>query len=197
MFVGQSRTSHTLYPSLNRSTSRSTSARLQFCYAWRASKQPRALESITVRVEGDTYLEIQIQGDTRRIPVRTQHEYLGTAVTYQRRLDQNVAKRMQSGQMRYQDIRRTLNGRQALSIPQRTSLWRTCIYTSLMYSVPAVGLTHKGNQKLYVQTTKHLRALSKQPAHLSHIPNKDIWDTSGLAPPRQQHIDCCSSTKTY
>ena len=99
----------------------------------------KALESITVRVEGDTYLEIQIQGDTRRIPVRTQHEYLGTAVTYQRRLDQNVAKRMQSGQMRYQDIRRTLNGRQALSITQRTSLWRTCIYTSLMYSVPAVG----------------------------------------------------------
>ena len=143
----------------------------------------RALNSCTIEKDGTTYLEVQIRGESRLLPIKSQHEYLGTAVTYHRRVDANTQKRMHAGQLRYQDIRRVLNGRHVLTIRQRTSLWRSCIYSSLAYSIPVVGLTPKSNQKLYVQTTRHLRAIARQPAHLHHTPNRAIWEDSGLSPP--------------
>ena len=111
----------------------------------------KTLADCTVEKEGNTYLEVDIRGVIRLIPIKTQHEYLGTTVSYHHRQDANTTKRMQAGQLRYQDIRRILNGRHVLTIKQRTSLWRSCIYSSLIYSVPVVGLTPKSNKKLYTQ----------------------------------------------
>ena len=141
------------------------------------------LADYTVEKEGNTYLEVDIRGVIRLIPIKSQHEYLGTTVSYHHRQDQNTTKRMQAGQLRYQDIRRILNGRHVLTIKQRTSLWRSCIYSSLMYSLPVVGLTPKSNKKLYTQATRHLRAIARQPAHLHHTPSRSIWETSELQPP--------------
>ena len=143
----------------------------------------QALADCTVEKEGNTYLEVDITGVIRLIPIKSQHEYLGTTVSYHHRQDNNTAKRMQAGQLRYQDIRRILNGRHVLTIKQRTSLWRSCIYSSLIYSLPVVGLTPKSNKKLYTQATRHLRAIARQPAHLHHTPNRSIWEASGLQPP--------------
>ena len=146
----------------------------------------RALNACTVEKDGTSHLEVLIRGESRLIPIKTQHEYLGTAVTYHHRQDANTQKRMQAGQLRYQDIRRVLNGRHVLTVRQRTSLWRSCIYSSLVYSIPVVGLTPKSNQKLYVQTTRHLRAIARQPAHLHHTPKRTIWEDRGLRPPAAQ-----------
>ncbi|CAE7945894.1 Pol [Symbiodinium sp. KB8] len=146
----------------------------------------RALNACTVEKDGTSHLEALIRGESRLIPIKTQHEYLGTAVTYHHRQDANTQKRMQAGQLRYQDIRRVLNGRHVLTVRQRTSLWRSCIYSSLVYSIPVVGLTPKSNQKLYVQTTRHLRAIARQPAHLHHTPKRTIWEDRGLRPPAAQ-----------
>ncbi|OLP75296.1 LINE-1 retrotransposable element ORF2 protein [Symbiodinium microadriaticum] len=66
----------------------------------------QALADCTVEKEGNTYLEVDITGVIRLIPIKSQHEYLGTTVSYHHRQDNNTAKRMQAGQLRYQDIRR-------------------------------------------------------------------------------------------
>ncbi|CAE7323581.1 Pol [Symbiodinium necroappetens] len=71
----------------------------------------KTLADCTVEKEGNTYLEVDIRGVIRLIPIKSQHEYLGTTVSYHRRQDANTTKRMQAGQLRYQDIRRILNGR--------------------------------------------------------------------------------------
>ena len=52
-----------------------------------------------------------------------------------------------------------------------------------MYSVPVVGVAAKGYGKLYKLATRHLRALAKQPAHVSHCTNQQIWEQLGLKPP--------------
>ena len=44
-------------------------------------------------------------------------------------------------------------------------------------------MTRNGLTRLTVACTKHLRAIQKQPAHLSHIPNSDIWQQAKLDMP--------------
>ena len=92
--------------------------------------------------------------------------------------------------------KRPLNGRHLLSTQHRARLWQACIYTSVMYSVPVVGVTHKGNSQLYKLTTKHLRALTRQPAHLSHCTNLAVWEQLGLKPPAELAVQLLESFLT-
>ncbi|CAE7243260.1 Pol, partial [Symbiodinium necroappetens] len=135
----------------------------------------RALNSCTIEKDGTTYLEVHIRGESRLLPIKSQHEYLGTAVTYHHRQDANTQKRMQAGQLRYQDIRRVLNGRHVLTIRQRTSLWRSCIYSSLTYSIPVVGTF------LFIQPQHNTLMMENMDAQLA----EDIYQAcfpSGQAP---------------
>ena len=148
--------------------------------------QTRALlREFTYEQAGVEYLNVTVNGSHRGVPIKAQHEYLGSTVGYHRRHNLNVAKRAASAQVKYLDIKKALNGRHLLSISHRLRLWQACIYTSVMYSVPVVGVTNKGNSQLYKLTTKHLRALTGQPAHTSHCPNRTIWDRSALKPPAE------------
>ena len=148
--------------------------------------QTRALlREFTYEQAGAEYLNVTVHGSHRGVPIKAQHEYLGSTVGYHRRHNLNVAKRAASAHVKYLDIKKALNGRHLLSISHRLRLWQACIYTSVMYSVPVVGVTNKGNSQLYKLTTKHLRALTGQPAHISHCPNRTIWDRSALKPPAE------------
>ena len=97
-----------------------------------------------------------------------------------------MAHRISAAQARYQQIRKVLNGCNPLTVKQRLRLWLACINSSLLYSLEAVGCSLKGLRKLYILTTRHLRAILKQPVHISHIISVAIWATAGLHPPEVQ-----------
>ena len=111
------------------------------------------------------------------------HEYVGTQVSYHHRLDKNVKHRIQAGQAKHQQLRKTLNGTHAMSAPHRVRLWVACVQTSLLYSLPAVGVTRDGLARLTKVMTRHLRAIFRQPAHITHCSNEAILQRAALEQP--------------
>ena len=148
----------------------------------------RILQQHTSQQAGQTHLHLEVSGRHCTVPVKLQHEYLGTAVAYQGRISGNMRKRQQAGQLRYQAIRRTLVGRHILSTEHRISLWRSCVSTSLMYSVPFVGCHPKSLLSLDKSMTKHLRAILRKPAHIGHDTNHHIWTLAQVDRPHVQAL---------
>ena len=134
---------------------------------------------------GETHLCVRVKGEEQLIPVKETHEHLGTKVTYHHRLDRNLGHRLQAGQTKYQAIRKTLNGHHALHVSHRLRLWSACVRTSQHYSLAAVGFTRSGLAKLTIAATRHIRAIQRSPAHLTHTTNNHIWQQAGLSKPGQ------------
>ncbi|CAE7187205.1 Pol [Symbiodinium sp. CCMP2456] len=140
----------------------------------------------TIMKAGQLHLKLTINGRDCTIPIKDQHEYLGTGVTYTNRLDRNMTHRIQACQQRYQGLRRLLNGSHHLSTKHRIRLWRVCVCTSVLYSQHIVGVTTSSLQRLTTLLTRHLRAILRVPAHLTHITNGAVWSQAGLPMPGWQ-----------
>ena len=89
---------------------------------------------------------------------------------------------------RGRDCTLPIKAKHVLTAHNRVRLWRACVQTSHHYSLTAVGITRKGLEKLTKAAARQLRAALKQPAHLSHLTNQQIWQQAGLLPPLQQLI---------
>ena len=141
------------------------------------------LKEFTSYQAGQLHLHLTVSGRHCTIPARTHHEYLGTVVSYADRVSRNVRKRQQAGQARQQAIRRVLNGHHILSDRHRISLWRSCVYSSALYSLPCVGCHDKSLAALDSALVRHLRAILRIPAHLSHVTNSMVWQQAQLDRP--------------
>ncbi|CAE7683045.1 Pol, partial [Symbiodinium necroappetens] len=149
-------------------------------------KQAKAvMREHTRKKNGETSLCIMVKGQEQLIPVKETHEHLGTKVTYHHRLDRNLGHRLQSGQAKYQALRKVLNGHHSLHVNYRLRLWAACVQTSKHYSLPAVGLTRSGLEKLTTASTKQIRAIQKLPSHLTRTTNNQVWQQAGMLKPGQ------------
>ena len=142
-----------------------------------------ALHACTYKSAGQLYLRVQVHGRECGIPVKTDHEYLGSIISYQRRLEKNTAHRLKAGQGRYQNLRKALNGTHHLSQQYRIRLWQACVCSSIFYSQHVVGFNSSTLRRITVELTRHLRAILRLPAHLTRITNAAIWERAGLAQP--------------
>ena len=132
---------------------------------------------------GQLHLRVQVHGRECGIPIKDHHEYLGTVVTYSRRHQRNMSHRIKACAARYQGLRKLLNGSHHLSEPHRLRLWQACVCTSAMYAQHVVGLSASSLHSLTTVLTKHLRAIMRLPAHLTHVSTADIWHRAGLPMP--------------
>ncbi|CAE7632953.1 Pol [Symbiodinium sp. CCMP2592] len=132
---------------------------------------------------GQLHLRLTVHGRECGVPIKDQHLYLGTVVTYKHRLDRNMTHRIQASQVRYQSLRKLLNGNHHLTTSHRLRLWQACICSSVMYSQAAVGVTERSLRKLTVYLTKQLRAILRVPAHITHITTGGVWQQAGLPMP--------------
>ncbi|CAE7894335.1 Pol [Symbiodinium microadriaticum] len=149
----------------------------------------QALYDHTCLKQGVLHLVVLVHGRTQHIPIRVEHEYLGSKVSYHRAADCNLDHRLQSGQLRYHCIQKALAGRHAISQAHRIRLWAACVQTSMMYSLNAVGVTAQGLQRWETRVLKHLRAILRQPAHLTHVTNDAIWQRANLRRPGEQLLE--------
>ena len=65
--------------------------------------------------------------------------------------------------------------------------------TSLLYSLPAVGFTENGLRRLETRVLRHLRAILRLPAHLTRVPNTEIWHRAQVDPPGHQILRALSA----
>ena len=101
----------------------------------------QALHDITRLKNGAAHLCVVVKGVERLIPLKEEHDYLGSKVTYHNYREANLEHRIQSGQQRYHAVQRALTGRHVVSSAHRVRLWDACVSTSFLYSLPAVGLS--------------------------------------------------------
>ena len=145
-----------------------------------------ALRAHTRLKQGLPHLVVSVNGCTQLIPIKTEHEYLGSKVSYHQAAAKNLEHRLQAGQLRYHSIQKSLTGKHAITQDHRIRLWAACVFTSTIYSLAAVGLTTQGLQKWETRALKHLRAIMRKPAHLTRITNDVIWQQAGVRKPGEQ-----------
>ena len=143
----------------------------------------QALCNCTCIRHGVSHLVVVVNGRTQYVPIRTEHEYLGSRVCYDRVADRNLDHRLQAGQLRYHKIQRALTGKHVVSVSHRIRLWAACVFTSTSYSLAAVGLTAQGLHRWETRVLRHLRAIMRKPAHLTHVSNEEIWTQACLQRP--------------
>ena len=135
----------------------------------------QALHEHTCFRRGTRHLIVVVNGTVQHVPIKLEHEYLGSKVSYHNPKDGNLDHRLQVGQLRYQAIRRVLTGKHVVAPLHRVRLWSACVLTSMSYSLAAVGFTSKGLQKWETRATKHVRAILRKPAHLTRTTNDEVW----------------------
>ncbi|CAE7369550.1 unnamed protein product, partial [Symbiodinium microadriaticum] len=145
----------------------------------------RILGDRVFQEEGKTFLRLQVLGRHQSLQIKESHEYLGTKIAYWKRLDLNTDHRIAAAPHKYTMIRRVLNGKGPLGKEHKLRLWQACISTSLIYSLEVVGFTVEGVRKLQVLATRHIRAILRQPVHITRLSNQDLWQATRLEPPGQ------------
>ena len=101
----------------------------------------RLKQQHTFMKAGQLHLRVSVHGRECGIPIKDQHEYLGTIVTYRHRHQRNMQHRLKACLARYQGLRKLLNGSHHLAVHHRLRLWQACICTSAFYAQHIVGVT--------------------------------------------------------
>ena len=137
------------------------------------SAAKKAMHSSIIRSKVETFLEAKTKAGPVRIPVRKEHKYLGAIITYGRFERSTVAYRLQQAWQTFHRLHRLLTSK-ALPTSTRVRLWRACVGSVLLYSLPSVGLDAQSAHKLRTQVIKQLRRVAKSPAHVTHESNQQL-----------------------
>ena len=103
------------------------------------SAAKKAMHSRINRNKAETFLEVKTKAGPVRIPVRKEHKYLGAIITYGRFERSTVTYRLQQAWQTFHRLHRLLTSK-ALPTSTRVRLWRACVGSVLLYSLPSVGL---------------------------------------------------------
>ena len=127
---------------------------------------------------GRLYLRVWVNGRECGIPIKEQHEYLGTIVTYRHRHQRNMQHRLQACASRYQGLRKLLNGSHHLTEQHRLRLWQAClthVTTGDVWSRAGVppGWTVQHTQQQFlaklVYRESHAPDITTAPAAIAHV----------------------------
>ena len=119
------------------------------------------------------HITFQHEGHSWRLPVVTKHEYLGATLSYNRMEDLTATRRIRAAQISFERLKPVLTHR-GLPLDTRLRVWKACVITSLLYSLPQVGLTKAAAQRISVVFYRQLRHITRQPVHLTGTSNRQL-----------------------
>ena len=143
----------------------------------RGTKAKRTKAQIVTQHQKRPHLIVEHEGTQWRLPIVTKLDYLGAVLSYHRPEDATTDRRLQASKTAFERMKPVLTN-QNLPLQIRVRLWRTCVVSSMMYSLPQVGLTKQGATRLSVQFHRQLRHITRTPVHISLTSNAYL---------RQQH----------
>ena len=132
---------------------------------------------------GQPHLRLHALWTQRFLPIVDKAKYLGTQLSYDAFEDHTAQHRITAARAAFGRLRRVLTSRSNLTVSKRVHLWNTCVGTCLYYGLDTCGLTLSGLQKIRVLVQKQLRAISRKPAHITHVSNQELLDELGVAEP--------------
>ena len=140
------------------------------------SKSKQILRDITEMRRGKRHLRIFTLWTQRMLPIVDKAKYLGAQLSYESFKDATAQHRVVAARAAYGRLRRILTSRSNLSLASRVKLWSACVGTCLYYALDSCGVTLSGLQKIRVLVQKHLTAISRTPAHITHVGNQELLD---------------------
>lgn len=132
------------------------------------------------------------------IPVLRSTKYLGVIISYDSFEDASLTHRLQLMKVGFKRLQKWLTGRHSLTIAQRFSIWRTCIYPIFSYGVFATGMTRQGIQKAKTQMIIMIRQICQDHSYLTRRTNQQALTLHSLpAPERLLHGTAAGLLRTH
>ena len=101
------------------------------------------------------------------IPVKQQHPYLGVIASFYAFEDSTLTHRLHIGCVTFLRLRAWLLKRHTYPIALRLRLWQTCVKSSYVYGLQAVGMTAKGALPLHQHFVADIRSIARSPSHIT------------------------------
>ena len=158
-------------------------AKTQVLLQIRGTHAKQALKKYTETRKGSRFLRLSAFKQQRWLPICTQARYLGAQLAYDNYMDVTVQHRIVTARATYGRLRKVLTSRSTLSIRARIHLWKACVGAALFYALDSSGVTLSGLHKIRVLVQKHIRAISRQPAHVTHVGNQELLTKLGVPEP--------------
>ena len=128
-------------------------------------------------VQGPDGPLFRIRTDSGRLfefPVVDSHTYLGTKISYTDPQLQTLMYRMGLAKLEWSRLRKLVCSKHGLFKQDRLRIWCSSVPPTLLYGLAATGLPHAGGRQLRNLYMRHLRAILRCPAHLSHLSNREV-----------------------
>ena len=136
----------------------------------RGTKAKRVKAQIVTQHQKRPHLIVEHEGTQWRLPIVTKLDYLGAVLSYHRPEDATTDRRLQASKTAFERMKPVLTNRN-LPLQIRVRLWRTCVVSSMMHSLPQVGLTKQGATRLSVQFHRQLRHITRTRVHIGFTSN--------------------------
>ena len=150
----------------------------------RGNHAKRWIRTHIVARAGKRCLNFGIPGDPLCIPMVDSFVYLGVVVSYRQFEQQTLQHRIQAASANRARLNKVLHSKQ-LAVRRRVCLYVSCVRSSLMYGLHAVGLTESVLRKLESVDARHLRSVARSPVHLTHESNTALRKRLKVASPMQ------------
>ena len=120
-----------------------------------------------VRQAGKQYVQLGAPTEPLLIPLVREFVYLGVVISCGDFEGASARYRIQAAQARRAQLHKILHSSRHLSLFHRVRMYMTCVRSSLLYGLLAVGVTPQAATMLRRVEMRHLRAIAKAPVHLT------------------------------
>ena len=129
------------------------------------------------------YIKVPTRQTTLHLPMVQEHKYMGIMATYYNFEDSTLNHRISSAKNTYTRLKPFLRSRKRLSLPGRLRMWWACVWSSMRYALPSVGVTGAGATTLRGLVATHMRALAVSPRHLTGETTELLFARLGVRDP--------------
>ena len=117
----------------------------------------------------------KLAGRPLKLPIVQKITYLGIILSFGKFERDSVLHRVAQADGQHVRLQKILNGRHALSLHHRLSVWRTCVSTSLLHGLSVIGIQANELRLIRACFAKHVRAIAACPVHLTHESTRNLF----------------------
>ena len=116
------------------------------------------------------------------VPIKTQHVYLGVVLSYRSQEKLTLHRRLQNARTAFARLWTIIRNRK-LHLRTRLHMWQVYVWSTLRYALLSSGLPAGGLEQLTGLVAKQIRLVTRQPAHIVHNTNQELFAQHRIMPP--------------
>ena len=141
------------------------------------------------------FSKIPRSGQITYIRLVKHFQYLGATVCYYNFERATTLARIKASEKTGQQLHRWLHTTRGFQGHQKYKLWKQCVFTTLRYSLMAVGYTPQTVTLIDIACFKQLRRIFRAPTHLTLQTHQEFLETFHLTDPLLQLVAFCQDAQ--